>query len=405
MENLKNLTKDGDYIEISLPGRVKALPPYVFGHLNRVKYQKRSQGIDIIDLGMGNPNDPTPATIIDKLCEAVRDKRNHRYSDPQGILNLRREVANRYLDLHNVELDPSSEISCLIGSKEGFSHLCLALLEERDTVIAPNPYFPVHKYGPMLAGATVLTVPLREPDQFLRDIADLCSKVYPHPKMIVLNFPHNPTAMTVEPGFFDEAVKIAKKFGSIIIHDYAYGATTFDDYKAPSFLEARGAMEVGVELSTMSKEFNMAGWRVGYCAGHPQIVAALQQIKGYYDYGIFQPIQIASIIAIRECYENGRQQALTYQHRRDALCSGLARIGWTIDPPKATMFAWVPIPEKYRPMGSVAFAFELIEKADVAAAPGAAFGEEGEGYLRFALVENDLRLKQAIRQIGRVFPG
>ena len=399
------MSSDKDPIPVSLPGRIRSLPPYVLGQLNVLRHQKRLAGADIIDLGMGNPNDPTPEPIIKKLCEAIHDKRNHRYSDAVGVLNLRKEVAKRYKKRYGLDLDPEAEITCTIGSKEGISHLCLALLEYGDTVISPSPCYPIHRYGPMLAGAAVLTVPLTTPEQILRDLHDVCARVHPRPRMIILNFPHNPTTMCVEASFFEEAIRIARKFGSIIVHDFAYGATAFDGYEPPSFLATPGAKDVGVEFTTMSKEFNMAGWRVGYCAGHREIIAALRRIKGYYDYGLFQPIQIASIIALRECAPEAAAQAMVYQQRRDVLCRGLERIGWPVEKPKAGMFAWVPVPEPYRAMGSVNLAFQLVEKAEVAVAPGSAFGEDGEGFLRFALVENEQRLRQAVRQIGRVFPG
>jgi len=392
-------------LKIALPARVAGLPPYVFGQLNELKYRKRVGGADIIDLGMGNPNDPPPEPVVQKLCEAVQDKKNHRYSDLIGVFNLRREVARRYAARYGVEVDAETEVACTIGSKEGFSHVCLALLQERDVVVVPSPHFPVHVHGPNLAGATVLTVPLGEPEDLLRELHRACVRTVPRPKMMVLNFPHNPTAQVVEPDFFVEVVRIARRSGTLVVHDFAYGATAFDGYEPPSFLQAPGAREVGVEFTTMSKEFNMAGWRVGYCVGHAEVVAALKRIKGYYDYGIFQPIQIASIIALRHCAEEARGQARTYQRRRDVLCNGLDRIGWPTPRPRASMFCWVPVPEPYRAMGSVKLAFEMMEKAEVAVAPGAAFGEGGEGFLRLALVENEQRLRQAVRQIGRAFPG
>lgn len=397
--------RTGTRLRIGLPSRVKALPPYIFGRLNELKHSKRVAGADIIDLGMGNPNDPTPARIVEKLRDAVQDKRNHRYSDLIGVYNLRKEVAKRYERRWGVELNPDEEIACTVGSKEGFSHVCLALLQQGDVVTVPSPAFPIHAHGPRMAGAQVASVPMGPPDKLLPDVADLASRLRPRPKALVLNFPHNPTTAVVEGDFFAEVVKIAKRYGIIVLHDFAYGSTSFDGYTPPSFLQTPGAKDVGVEFTTMSKEFNMAGWRVGYCAGHPDIVAALKRVKAYYDYGIFQPIQIASIIALRHCEEEAKEQAAVYQARRDVLCDGLRRIGWPVDKPRATMFVWTPVPARYRDMGSVELAFQMMEKAEVAVAPGAAFGEEGEGFVRLALVENEQRLRQAIRQIGRSFPG
>jgi len=399
------MNSDKNPIPVSLPARMRGLPPYILGQINTLRHKKRMAGLDILDLGMGNPNDPTPEPVIERLVETIHDKRNHRYSDAAGIFNLRKEVADRYKRQYGVDLDPETEVVCTIGSKEGFSHLCLALLEQGDTVISPNPCYPIHRYAPLIAGATVLTVSLTTPEQILRDLNDVCARVHPRPKLIVLNFPHNPTTMCVDAPFFEEAIRIARRFGSMLIHDFAYGATTFDGYKPPSFLATPGAKEVGVEFTTMSKEFNMAGWRVGFCAGHREMIAALKRIKGYFDYGMFQSVQIAAIVALRECAADSEKQALVYQRRRDVLCDGLARIGWPVVKPKASMFAWVAVPEPYRAMGSVEFAIQLVEQAEVAVAPGVAFGEEGEGFLRFALVENEQRLKQAVRQMGRAFPG
>jgi len=390
-------------VPVEVSPRVEALPPYVFGELNALKYRLRRAGKDVIDLGMGNPNDPTPAPIVEKLCAAVRDPRNHRYSDPQGLFNLRREVARHYLRRWRVKLNPEREIICTIGSKEGISHLCLALLGASDVVLVGSPVFPIHEHAPQLAGATVLTFPIGGEEEMLRDIHDQCRRIRPRPKMLLLNFPHNPTTATVEAGFYRQVVRLARKFGFLVLQDFAYGATVFDGWEAPSFLSVPGARDVGVEFTTMSKEFNMAGWRVGYCAGHPDVLGALKRVKGYYDYGIFQAIQIASIIALRHCHDEAREQAAVYQRRRDVLCDGLRRLGWPVESPRATMFVWVPIPEPFREQGSVNFALKLLRQAEVATAPGRAFGEEGEGYLRLAIVENEQRLKQAVRQIGRRF--
>ncbi|NOZ24188.1 MAG: aminotransferase class I/II-fold pyridoxal phosphate-dependent enzyme [Planctomycetes bacterium] len=384
---------------------MKKLPPYLFGRLNAVKYEKRRAGIDIIDLGMGNPNDPAPAPIVDKICEAVQDPRNHRYSQATGLLNLRKEVARQYENRYGVHIDPETEVLCVIGSKEGLSHLCLALLGPGDSVVVAEPAFPVHVYGPALAGANVITVQLAEGETLLRELHEVIAHQRPKPKAIILNYPHNPTGATVDIQFFEEVVRFAKKHEVLILHDFAYCDIVFDGYEAPSFLQAPGAKDVGVEFTTMSKSYNMAGWRCGFCVGHRDVIAALSGVKGYYDYGIFQPVQIAAIIAMRHCRKYVIEQAKVYQERRDVLCDGLARIGWPVERPRASMFVWTPVPEKYRGMSSIDFAFELMEKAEVAVAPGRGFGEGGEGYLRLALVENELRLKQAVRQIGRAFPG
>jgi alanine-synthesizing transaminase len=387
---------------IDVSNRLRRLPPYLFGRLNAMKYQLRRAGADIIDLGMGNPHDATPQPIVDKLCEAVRDPRNHRYSVSTGVYNLRREAAIYYKKQWDVELDPEDQVIATIGSKEGFSHMCLALLGPGDTALVPSPAFPIHVYGVALAGANVISVPLTEDqDTFLGHIVYAMENIHPRPKVLILNFPHNPTTMTVELSFYEEVVRLAKRFGFLVISDLAYAETTFDGYRAPSFLQVRGAIDVGCEFTTLSKNFNMAGWRIGFCAGHPEMVRALAKIKGYYDYGIFQAIQIAAIIGFRQCSEYAREQASVYERRRDCLCRGLSRIGWDVAPPKASMFLWQPIPEAYRGMGSIEFALKLMREAEVAVAPGRGFGEAGEGYLRIALVENENRIRQAVRQIKR----
>ena len=391
-----------DEYAIPVSNRLRRLPPYLFGRLNAMKYQLRRAGADIIDLGMGNPRDATPDPIVDKLCEAARDPRNHRYSVSAGVYNLRREAAIYYQKQWGVELDPESEVIATIGSKEGFSHMCLALLGPGDTALVPTPTFPIHMYAVALAGANVITTPLSaDPEEFLGHIVYAMEHLYPRPKVLILNFPHNPTTMTVELAFYEEVVRIAKRFDLLVISDLAYAETTFDGYKTPSFLQVKGAKDVGCEFTTMSKNFNMAGWRIGFCAGHPEMVRALSKIKGYYDYGIFQPIQIAAIIAFRRCGEYADEQAKVYERRRDCLCRGLSRLGWDVTPPKATMFAWVPIPEPWREMGSIEFALKLMREAEVAVAPGRGFGDAGEGFLRIALVENENRIRQAVRQIKR----
>ncbi len=387
--------------------RIKRLPPYLFGRLNALKLAKRQQGIDIIDLGMGNPLDPTPQIVVDKLCEAAQDCRNQRYSASKGIFNLRREMAIKYERKWDVQLEPEGEVMACIGSKEGFSHLCLAMLGPGDTAIVADPAFPIHIYAVNLAGANAITVPLGNGEEFLNHVKDVCENLYPRPKMLILNYPHNPTAMTVDDvGFFETVVDMAKKFNIAVIHDFAYGETCFDGYKAPSFLSAKGAKDVGVEFTTMSKPYNMAGWRAGFAAGNAKMLEALATIKGYYDYGIFQAIQIASIIAIRNCDEDIENQNKKYQLRRDVVCEGLTKIGWEVERPRASMFVWAKVPTEHSGgKGSIDYAMDLMEYANVAIAPGKAFGENGEHYMRIALVENENRLRQAIKNIRNFVKG
>ena len=382
--------------------RIKRLPPYLFGRLNALKSAKRQQGADIIDLGMGNPSDGAPQIVIDKLCEAVRDRRNHRYSASRGIKGLLKEVAIKYEKKWNVQLDPQTEVLACIGSKEGFSHLCLAMLQTGDTAIVPDPSFPIHNYAVALAGANVITVPLGNDQKFLDTIVMVCEHLYPKPKLLILNYPNNPTTMTVEQGFFETVVDVAKRFGIAVIHDLAYGETCFDGYKAPSFLSVKGAKDIGVEFITMSKPYSMAGFRIGFVAGNKDMIDYLATIKGYYDYGIFQAIQIAGIIAMRHCDQDIVVQNQRYQSRRDVLCDGLTRIGWEVQKPLATMFVWAKVPENcLKGKSTIDYAMDLMEHAEVAVAPGRAFGENGEGYMRIALVENEQRLRQAIRNMNR----
>ena len=382
--------------------RIKRLPPYLFGRLNALKLSKRRQGADIIDLGMGNPSDPAPQIVVDKLCQAAQDPRNHRYSASRGIKNLRKEIAIKYERNWNVQLDPETEVLACIGSKEGFSHLCLAMLGPGDTAIVPDPAFPIHNYSVALAGANVISVPLGCDKKFIDNIAMVSENLYPKPKLLILNFPHNPTAMTVDEGFFEPVVDLAKRFGIAVIHDFAYGETCFDGYKAPSFLSVKGAKDIGVEFITMSKPYNMAGFRIGFVAGNKDMINYLATIKGYYDYGIFQAIQIAGIIALRNCNEDIIAQNKRYQSRRDVVCDGLARIGWEVQKPRASMFVWAKVPQEHsKGKGSIDYAMDLMQYAEVAIAPGRAFGENGEDYMRIALVENEQRLRQAIRNISR----
>src|SRR5947209_14866697 len=387
---------------IDVADRVRRLPPYLFGKINALKYEKRRAGVDIIDLGMGNPTDVPEPHIVEKLCEAAHDERNHRYSVSNGLFNLRREAALRYERLYGVSLNPETEVIAGLGSKEVFSHMCLALLGPGDTAIVPAPSFPIHVYAVALASGNVISLDCTQPDRFLSNVAVVAEHLYPRPKVLILNYPHNPSTTVVERDFFVDVVKLAKRFGFMVIHDFAYGDVCFDGYQAPSFLSVPGAKEVGVETTTMSKGYNMAGWRLGFCAGNAEMVRALATIKGYYDYGIFAPIQIAGIIAMRHGEEQVRRQALEYQGRRDVLVEGLRRIGWEVEPPKASMFVWARYPAEWRErMGSLDFSMKLIEEAEVAVSPGRGFGEAGEGYLRLALVENEQRLRQAVRQLSR----
>ncbi len=382
--------------------RIKRLPPYLFGRLNALKLAKRQAGADIIDLGMGNPSDPTPKIVIDKLCEAAQDPRNHRYSASRGIKGLRKEIAIKYEKRWNVQLDPETEVLACIGSKEGFSHLCLAMMGPGDTAIVPDPAFPIHNYAVALAGANVVSVPLGNDEKFIKNIAMVIENMYPRPKLLILNFPHNPTAMTVDEGFFEPVVELAKRFGVAVIHDFAYGETCFDGYKAPSFLSVKGAKDIGVEFITMSKPYNMAGFRIGFMAGNKDMIEYLATIKGYYDYGIFQAIQIAGIIALRNCDQDIIIQNQRYQSRRDVVCDGLQRIGWQVEKPRASMFVWAKVPKEHsQGKSTLDYALDLMEHAEVAISPGRAFGEGGEDYMRIALVENEQRLRQAVRNIGR----
>ena len=391
-----------DEFKIEPSQRITRLPPYLFSRLNALKQAKRQAGADLIDLGMGNPVDGAPQIVVDKLCEAARDPRNHRYSASRGIKGLRNEMAKKYARNWNVELDPEKEVLACIGSKEGFSHMCLAMLGPGDTAIVPDPAFPIHNYAVALAGANVISLPLGCDQKFINNIIMICEHLYPKPKLLILNYPHNPTAMTVDEGFFEPIIDIAKRFGIAIIHDFAYGETLFDGYKAPSFLSAKGAKDVGVEFTTMSKPYSMAGFRIGFAAGNKDMINYLATIKGYYDYGMFQAIQIAGIIAMRHCAKDIIEQNKKYQSRRDVLCDGLNRIGWDAPKPRAGMFVWAKIPKEHlKGKNTLDYSMDLVEYAEVAVAAGGAFGENGEGYVRIALVENEQRLRQAVRNIKR----
>ena len=392
--------------QIEVAERVKRLPPYLFARINAVKYQKRRAGDDVIDLGMGNPSDPPEDLVVDKLVEAARDPRNHGYSKSNGILNLRREVASKYLKRYGARLDPESEVMVCLGSKEGFSHMCLAMMGSGDAAIVPAPSFPVHVYAVALASGNVISLDVTDSEKFLSNIAYTCQHLYPTPKLLIVCYPHNPTTATIEPEFYVEVVKLARRYGFMVISDFAYADVAFEGYRPPSFLAAPGAKEVGVEFTTMSKGYNMAGWRVGYCAGNAEMISALATIKAYYDYGMFLPTQIAAIMALRHTDAAVEAQSRIYQSRRDALCEGLARIGWDVTLPRAGMFVWAKVPDEWRQkMSTMDFSTKLLEEADVAVSPGSGFGPAGEGYLRLALVENEERLRQAVRQIGRCLGG
>jgi alanine-synthesizing transaminase len=375
----------------------------MFGKLKQLTQDRRRQGIDVIDLGMGNPSEPTPQHIVDKLCEAAQEGRHHRYSVSRGIYNLRREICRYYERRFDVQLNPEQEAIAVIGTKEGLSHLALALMDEGDLALVPNPSFPIHIYSIVLAGGSVVSIPLREENDFVPSLTEIARDIWPRPKVLILSFPHNPTGAVTELAFFEEVVDFAKREDMIVIHDLAYADIVFDGYKAPSFLQAKGAKDVGVEFISLSKSYNMAGWRCGFAVGNRDIIEALARIKGYYDYGIFAPIQVASIMALRTSSDIVAENAEVYRHRRDVLVEGLNRIGWNVPKPKATMFVWAPIPEPHRHLGSMDFSTKLLDEAEVCLSPGAGFGYNGEGYVRIALVENEDRLRQAVRQIRRAF--
>ncbi|MCK4326438.1 aminotransferase class I/II-fold pyridoxal phosphate-dependent enzyme [bacterium] len=382
--------------------RILQLPPYMFGRISEEKLEARHKGIDVIDLGMGNPDRPPASHIIEKLCQAAHDPKAHRYSASKGIVHLRRAICEWYERRFGVFLDPEKEAVVTIGSKEGISHLTLAILNRGDAVLVQDPTYPAYLYAVVIAGGNLVSLPLTEENDFIPDLSKIVSESYPKPKAIILSYPHNPTTQVVDLPFFRELVLFAKKQKIIVIHDLAYSEICFDGYQAPSFLQAKGAKQVGIEFYTMSKSYNMAGWRVGFALGNREILEALSKIKGYYDYGIFTPIQVASIVALRSSQDCVGEVAETYRRRRDILVSGLNRIGWPVPTPKATMYLWAPIPDKFRKMGSMKFSSLLLKKAEVAVAPGIGFGRCGEGYVRFALVENEHRLRQAVRGIKKV---
>jgi alanine-synthesizing transaminase len=382
--------------------RIGKLPPYVFAVINEMRAKARAAQLDVIDLGMGNPDGPTPRPVVQKLAEAARNARNHRYSMSRGIPRLREELVKRYKANYDVDLDPESETIVTMGAKDALAHLLFAVIGPEDAVVMPDPSYPIHQWGVVMAEGHKCNLAMPTPDEFLNRLEDLFRRSSRKPKMILVSFPHNPTTQTVEMPFFERLVELARQHGTMIVHDFAYADLCFDGYKAPSILQVPGAKEVAVEIFSMSKSYNMAGWRVGFCSGNAKMIAALGRIKSYLDYGVFQPIQIASIIALRECEEETRKIAAFYQKRRDVLVAGLNRAGWPVEAPKGTMFLWAKIPERYAWTGSLEFAKLLLEKALVAVSPGIGFGPQGEGYVRFALIENEHRLRQATRGIKKV---
>lgn len=383
--------------------RIKRLPPYVFNIVNELKAQARQRGEDIVDFGMGNPDQPTPQHIVDKLTEAAQRPDTHRYSVSKGIPRLRRAICRWYAERYDVSLDMDSEAIVTIGSKEGLAHLALATLGPGDAVLVPNPAYPIHPYGVVIAGADIRHVPMIPGGDFFAELEKAIRDTYPKPKMLILNFPSNPTAQCVEREFFEKVVAIARKEGIWIVHDIAYAEIVFDGYRAPSILEIPGAKDVAVECYSLSKSYNMPGWRVGFVCGNEHLIAALARMKSYLDYGMFTPIQVAAILALegpQDCVEEIRE---TYRRRRDVLCDGLANAGWDVERPRATMFVWARIPEPWREMGSLEFSKKLISDARVAVSPGVGFGSYGDEYVRFSLIENEHRTRQAIRGIKQMF--
>jgi len=382
--------------------RMNRLPPYVFRVVDTLKMDLRRKGEDIIDMGMGNPDIPTPKHIVDKLVEAVKKGRNHRYSASAGITKLREAIARWYKRRFKVEVDPDTEAIATIGAKEGLSHLVLATISPGDVVFAPNPTYPIHPYSVIIAGGDLRSIPIGPDRDFFEDLLTATKQTWPNPKMLIISYPHNPTTAVVDKKFFKKLVDFCREHEIMVIHDFAYADLVFDGYKPPSFLQIPGAKEIGVEMFSLSKSYSMPGWRVGFCVGNPTLVGALRRLKSYLDYGIFQPIQIASIIALNGPYNCVKEIVESYRKRRDTLVDGLNRIGWPMEKPKATMFVWAKIPEPYAKLGSVEFSKMLIKKAKVAVSPGIGFGEYGDEYVRFALVENPHRIRQAIKGIKQV---
>jgi alanine-synthesizing transaminase len=382
--------------------RMTRLPPYIFGIVDQLKMDARRRGEDIIDLGMGNPDMPTPKHVVNKLVEAVKNPRNHRYSASKGIYKLRLAITDWYRRRFDVALNPESEAVVTIGAKEGIGHLTLATIGPGDVVFVPNPTYPIHSYSVVIAGGDLRSVPLVGEEDFFQRLLTATKETWPHPRMLIVSFPHNPTTKVVTLDFFENLVAFAKDHQLMIVHDLAYADIVFDGYQAPSLLQVRGAKDVGVEFFSLSKSYNMPGWRVGFAVGNPEMLAALSKLKSYLDYGIFQPIQIAAIIALNEDQNCVREIVEEYRKRRDTLIRGLKRVGWEIEKPKGTMFVWAEIPAPFKKMGSIDFTKLLLAEGKVAVSPGVGFGEYGEGFVRFALVENEARIKQAIKGIQKV---
>lgn len=382
--------------------RLDRLPPYVFATVNKIKMDARHAGEDIIDLGMGNPDLGTPQHIVDKLTEAAQKPPNHRYSASMGITKLRMAIAGWYKRRFDVDIDPDNEAIVTIGVKEGLSHLILVTIRPGDVVLTPTPTYPIHPFSAIIAGGDVRGIPAGPGCDFFENLINATRQTWPKPKVLIISYPHNPTTEVVNLDFFEKIVDYAKEHDIMIIHDFAYADLVFDGYTAPSFLQVKGAKDVGVEFFSLSKSYSMPGWRVGFCVGNPDMVAALRRIKSYLDYGVFQPIQIASIIALNGSQDCVKEICDIYKERRDALINGLARVGWDIRSPKGTMFVWGKIPDKYVKMGSVEFSKFLIKEAQVAVAPGLGFGEYGDEYVRFALIENAMRINQAVRGIKKI---
>jgi alanine-synthesizing transaminase len=385
--------------------RIRRLPPYVFNIVNELKAAARARGEDIIDFGMGNPDQPTPSHIVDKLVEVAQRKDTHRYSMSKGIPRLRRAICRWYKDRYDVVLDPDTQAIVTIGSKEGLAHLALATVGSGDTILVPNPAYPIHPYGFIIAGADVRHVPLVPGVDFFEELHRAIHESWPRPKMLVLNFPGNPTTQCVELDFFEKVVAVCKEHNIWLVHDLAYADIVFDGYKAPSVMQVPGAEEIAVEFFSLSKSYNMPGWRVGFMVGNKALVAALARIKSYLDYGTFTPIQVAAIAALEGPQDCVRQISNMYQRRRDVLCEGLNNAGWPVQKPKATMFVWAPIPEPFRDMGSLEFSKKLLREARVAVSPGIGFGEQGDGFVRFGLIENEHRTRQAVRGIRDMLRG
>ena len=382
--------------------RIKRLPPYVFSIVNDLKMKARRAGEDVIDLGMGNPDMPTPGHIVDKLTEAAHNPKNHRYSASKGIYQLRLAVTEWYKRRYNINLDPETEAIATIGSKEGLAHLVLAVIGRGETALVPNPTYPIHLYSVLIAGGDVQSIPMLPGRNFFEDLQQRIKLSWPTPKLLILSFPHNPTTQVVDIEFFKRVIDLAEEHDLLVIHDLAYADLVFDGYKAPSILEIPAARQRAVEFFSLTKSYNMAGWRMGFCVGNPDMVHALTRIKSYLDYGTFQPIQIAAIAALRGPQESVAEIVETYRKRRDVLCTGLNRAGWKVDKPRATMFVWAQIPDKFRALGSLEFAKRLIAEARVAVSPGIGFGEYGNDFVRFALVENEQRIRQAVRGIRKM---